>query len=526
MHAKKSIKIGWLSDIHYKTDFDKNPHMNAYFDAISRLFKENKIDYLVITGDLAFSGDISEYSALETVLKTHFSPYKVVCVPGNHEVDWMTYKGILGNVDLDGLRITNEKIASKPTNYRRIFSAYFAFYSRLNPGATSKHDDFGHGFWHDESSNVLFLMLNSAWLSFGDEIIFNAFDKTLKSFGNGTDSFEKFRAKYGGDALSQASFQSYFLNHFANWNEINKIITDSSPTVISLVHHPPSWLNWSEQHGANSALVKLEDLIQKSHIMLSGHLHVPYIQTSILEDACIHLNTGCLLDYHKVDAKKDIIANFSGSIVGVLDIEDSVINIETYQFAYKSNSIVWELISERRKKINLRKPNPMPLHSDPEIREFCDLTVGSLSELIASHRNYKLGYVIIEEKNKLVKDKWYKYTFDDEVHLISVNSLPNFKDIKDFDNAHKGSQWPFGDLSFQLNDKTLKGKNVIVSFVDVIQAQENLTEEAEQKWAQVYHTHYFNQQLRFQRFKISFFNKKPLVKKFMNHSITYDCLLV
>ncbi len=529
MRNRKSFKIGWISDIHYRSEYDAHPQMDKYFEAISMLFKKNKVNYLAITGDLAFSGLIEEFSAFKKQLEKHFNSFTILTIPGNHEVHWPTYQGLLKDPDWDQLGATSQRIATNQKNYREVFAPYKQFHQQINPKNHVFSDDLAHGYWHDTDNNVLFLQLNSAWLSFGDEIIYAAFQKTLANFKLkfGETHLTEFRKKYGGDALSQASMQSYFLNLFEYWAPITKIIEEVDPTVVTLVHHGPFSLNWKEQHGDTESLIKLEDLIEKSHLMLTGHLHLPYIQSNILEDTCIHLTTGCTLDYHKVSPTKDLKSNFDGSVLGILDVSNSHVDVQTYRFSVKNKSIEWDEVQERRKQISFRLPITSTTKGTvPEIIHVSGQTNGTISSLLFEHRKYLLGFDPKLEKNPIEKNKWYKYTLDHEVFIVAISSLPEYSNLDEYNAAYKTSKWPFGALLEELENPELKGKNVVVCFLDVIQKYPNLDDETLQKWTHTFHKFYFRQQLSFQRFKISFFNQKKLVDKHMDIPITYDCILV
>ena len=89
-------KILWLSDIHY-TIYDKDndeisikKFLQSFFDTCEIIKKDQQIDFVIITGDLAQSGSLKEYNKLKIdLLDPLFNIFKnaeLLIIPGNHDV--------------------------------------------------------------------------------------------------------------------------------------------------------------------------------------------------------------------------------------------------------------------------------------------------------------------------------------------------------------------------------------------------------------------------------------------------------
>ena len=101
------LKLLHLSDIHFKF-YDKNGHLNLDKDLQNELLRDltaliekvGSLDVIIIGGDIAFSGSENEYSDADKWIEnlceaTQCSVENVLCIPGNHDVEWSRIKPIL-----------------------------------------------------------------------------------------------------------------------------------------------------------------------------------------------------------------------------------------------------------------------------------------------------------------------------------------------------------------------------------------------------------------------------------------------
>ena len=110
-------KFSWLhlSDFHFKADgdlFSQQVSTEAILkDIPSRLSSEHPLQFVVVTGDIAFSGKSREYDLAAEFFKSLASALglamdRIFICPGNHDVDRSVQEFVYGGV-LEGL--TNQQ---------------------------------------------------------------------------------------------------------------------------------------------------------------------------------------------------------------------------------------------------------------------------------------------------------------------------------------------------------------------------------------------------------------------------------
>lgn len=97
--SKQSPTIRWLhlTDLHmgHKNESQRTA-TNLLLDAINKFAKSNLFDFVLITGDLTYSGQREEFDALEMQLihplkqLPQFANSILIAVPGNHDLDCAT----------------------------------------------------------------------------------------------------------------------------------------------------------------------------------------------------------------------------------------------------------------------------------------------------------------------------------------------------------------------------------------------------------------------------------------------------
>ncbi|MCU0289366.1 MAG: metallophosphoesterase, partial [Acidobacteria bacterium] len=237
------ITILHLSDIHFKKKKEEDDKsfrhtvQERLIDAVKEhAGKEGNPDFVVITGDIAFSGKKEEYdeafmflSSLKVVLP---KDTEFLVVPGNHDVDreqidefFFLQKHIVRE-DLTDKFLENEK---KVKNYINVkVKAYQDLIHRLNPDLYQSKEDY---FWvkNYKEKNVAFLGLNSAWACEGDE--------------------DRFNIALGYAQLTGA---------------LGKV--EKNAAKIILMHHPP--FDWLKDMETNRA-----ELFKNCRLLLHGHTH-------------------------------------------------------------------------------------------------------------------------------------------------------------------------------------------------------------------------------------------------------------
>jgi 3',5'-cyclic AMP phosphodiesterase CpdA len=300
----KQINIAWVSDIHYKKEYHKTEDFKEYtsifIDKLVELNDENSIEILIFTGDISFSCHSMEYTFFEEdfldPLKEVLPKTDIIFIPGNHDVSWDKVKSRL-SANIDGkTKFNDRKMQIDPD----IFSEYTAFYHRGNTvsdkkGIISKLSDSNtEGYVYFEERKILFLLINSCNLSFGN------INKVL-------DGYELQDLKVGGiktqvligkeRIISELGNQTYNLEKFP-FTEVNKIIENDSPVVLTLAHHPPNWLHWSELNSEklHDSKIFYDKLIPSSDMLLVGHEHSTINIGDRIGDKTIMLKAGAFLD--------------------------------------------------------------------------------------------------------------------------------------------------------------------------------------------------------------------------------------
>ena len=285
-------KISWLhiSDFHFRATgdgFSQEVSCDALVrDILLRLSDEFPLQFIVVTGDIAFSGKMSEYELASTFFaslldKVGLDVGRLCIVPGNHDVDRgiqpYMYEGVRSRLDSHwevdeflGIESERSQLMERQSAFREFRQGLLVDVhdtSETNEGlALVRHFDL-------EGFRVCVLELNSAWLS-GDK------DRPGRLLVGERQII---------DALAVAE---NFDPHL----------------TVALTHHPTDWLAEFDRIACTNRLVPQVDVFH------SGHLHVH--QASIMltsSSRCLHSAAGSshetrhyknsynLLEYHVGD---------------------------------------------------------------------------------------------------------------------------------------------------------------------------------------------------------------------------------
>ena len=245
-------QLRWLhlSDFHLKSNekWSQDVVLKSLLTDISNRFTDGKpLDFLFLTGDLAFSGQHEEYLVVEDFLDqllsaTGVPANRLLMVPGNHDID--------RNVEEDafaGARITLknsievDRFFGNEGRRRTLFrrqSAFREFANRLTKRDRYTDSSHYHSAQHNlQGLNVSVLLVDSSWLSKG--------------------------GKSDSHSILVGERQLIDLSH-----------TLSKQTfTIALMHHPLDWLAPFE-HAAIKNL-----LANHCHLLFRGHVHEDSIET-------------------------------------------------------------------------------------------------------------------------------------------------------------------------------------------------------------------------------------------------------
>ena len=252
--------VRWLhiSDLHMREaeDAPQQTVLATMLEDISRRRATGaQVDFVVATGDLAFSGKRSEYELVAVFLRdlvasVGVSPDKVFCVPGNHDVQRerskMCFRGARYEIQSEGdvyrfLADDEERkeLLRRQENYRAFEACFLAEQDReytddrLGYVAKVKLDDL----------RIAIIGLNSSWLSEG-----GASDEGKLLIGE-------------SQVKSAIDIAKAYAPHI----------------VLSLQHHPFDLLHRFDRRPVQRSLEEACDFVH------CGHLHDPNVSEVVVE---------------------------------------------------------------------------------------------------------------------------------------------------------------------------------------------------------------------------------------------------
>lgn len=268
--------ITWLhlSDWHQKgADFDREVVRDKLLEDLRDRAKIDpslaRIDFVVFSGDLAWSGQAKEYEAaqkhlLDPVLAAvGLGPDRVFIVPGNHDLDrdaiaelpavlqdpLRDEKAVLG-------RLTDEKKRARSLDHMTAFASFVESYNRQpTPLYASMRA------WEINGRRVALLGLNSAWMC--------GRNKTKK------DEVDD----YGQIILGEPQLH----DALERWKDAD--------LRIGVMHHPFEWLTGFDRDRVEGRL------LHAAHFVLRGHTHDPKVLPQNGTDgACVVIPAGAAYD--------------------------------------------------------------------------------------------------------------------------------------------------------------------------------------------------------------------------------------
>ncbi len=261
-----SLNILHISDIHIGTSSDALKYRIQLETDLKQELKINRLDYLVISGDIANYSTQNEYEAAFNMIdglvkRFGLDSNRVIVVPGNHDINWemseaaypFVHKSKLPDLLPEGRCIPAGE-AGALIRREELYNQRFAnfsnyFYKKVYGNVHYPTDYIEQGILHPSPENkILFLTLNSCW-----EI----------------DHYYQERAGINMDALSHA---------------LDRLIEDNYDDWLKIVvlHHPVIG-----QKSTNNEFMQLL-MVHGFQICMHGHIH----ESTEL--------------YHKYDAKRGI----------------------------------------------------------------------------------------------------------------------------------------------------------------------------------------------------------------------------
>lgn len=312
-----SINILHISDLHFgtKKNEDKSRYNDTFVGKFLEQFKDTKIDYLLVSGDIANESKELEYNTASTFLNRVVSELnipkeKVLLCMGNHDISW----GILDDIaDREGTKDLN----LRQEKYRNFGKFYDDFYKEDEMPIQKFNTDPIFVEVPDNEHKILFLGVNTCYKE-----------------SNQKDDH------YGW--IEQTSFESY----------LNKMDPKYKDYVKCLVmHHNPKDLG-KEQHDLRNWRDINTVVLGYPLVVFCGHIHGSDGESEVKsdDDETIHyVSVGSLL-------KKDTIGKYN-----LYSIPDDSSKLQIKYFNFNDDTDVskqyWQeqSSSKSRKEIPLKK---------------------------------------------------------------------------------------------------------------------------------------------------------------------------
>lgn len=280
MFGDNSVKLLWLSDIHFFKKYESFPQKNELENYIEKFIRHTKdshtaeapFDYILVSGDLAQQGTTADYETFFSMLlgplldlflkgeKERSIPIpKLLTIPGNHDVNWDNTHFLTEY--LDRLKITKgheARIAfldKKITVFKSLFAEYSNFATKyiktIEKGKYAGFiDDISSdnlilsseyrtsrlfGYIIDRKKKIVFILLNSAWYSLGTK--FNNLLSAQKIFNprfvNSIKRFIKWQSQYKDRFKKSAK---YYLGKGEKTNDIIDFGNKKVPGAVSDIY--------------------------------------------------------------------------------------------------------------------------------------------------------------------------------------------------------------------------------------------------------------------------------------------------
>ena len=317
-----SINILHISDLHFGTK--KNESNTRYNDSFVGMFldqfKDIKIDYLLVSGDIANESKVLEYETASVFLNrlvTELGIYKknVLLCMGNHDISWSVLDDIS---DREGTKNLNLRL-EKYNNFKNFYD----------------------NFYNEDESRVQQFVTDSIFVEIPDDI------HKILFLGINTCYKESNQKEDHHGWIEKTSFESY----------LNRLSPKYKSYVKFLVmHHNPKDLG-SEQHDLrNWRDINTADL-GYPFVVFCGHIHGSDGESEVKsdDDETIHyVSVGSLL-------KKDIVGKYN-----LYSIPDDTSKLQIRYFNFNDDTDVSKQYWQEQTSNKSRKEIPLKRCSKTE----------------------------------------------------------------------------------------------------------------------------------------------------------------
>lgn len=344
------MKAVILSDIHLKAENEVN---SSDFSLIKKQFtsfilflkaKHPKLDYLILNGDIASSGNAEEYKLFKSLLieplKDKYKDIKILSVPGNHDINWGKTSFLLNSLGSE--KSTYSKRSEILSGYFKKFEKSFANYktfiedNHINTISTGMDESLLFGYQIDFKNKIVFILVNSSWFSIGSKFnnyIVTHCKKYRLSVSKALEIKDKI-AEFGNQMIAD--------NHISNMNLREKVFSKHPHfTYITLMHHPLHWLSWNEIYGTdkqNQSSKSLYSILTQSNFLFTGHEHVPpHVKSSQNYTGVHHIPLGCFLEEFSSETRLTNIRHNRFSVIEIQNNRKNTFQEKKYVFNYMPN---------------------------------------------------------------------------------------------------------------------------------------------------------------------------------------------
>lgn len=434
-----SLNILHISDLHFGTNSVKDQQSTRYCDTFESSFirelKGKKINYLIVTGDIANSSKTMEYEKanafLDKVVKAlSISKEKVLICMGNHDISWDILRSI---EDESGVPVENlYKEKRKYDNFERFYNNFYKEDDKqirqfkIDPIFVEIPDDI---------HRILFLGVNTCY---------HESDQDRDHFGYvEKDGFEK------------------------TIRELDPKYKDYYKCLV--MHHNPKDLG-NEKHNFENWRSIVKDGLGSSFVVFCGHIHGSDGESEVRSDTEVihYISVGSLLKKsvsEKVNAKFNLYSIPDDSS----QIEITYFNLEEdsspdkwyWQDQNKCKSITKVLLRQPEKEIdvldvvmsdNNEKTKQELEHKQKQvIKASVDITPTSILDEIRNHQLYYSGHFHWDTDGNGENSKFKSHGYIDINYLVShIESLETITQL-------------FKEKMDEIQEKTKFDKTIMVS---------------------------------------------------------------
>jgi hypothetical protein len=426
---EKTKRLLWLSDIHFRDKYD-TPDYRTYLDSYLQGFvetiekyvtKNGNLDYILLSGDIAFSGIEDDYTAFNKMVLTPLiskleelgtNKTKIICIPGNHDIsrkefpsEWkQEAKNTASKRYTNRNKTLNEKISDFQAQFRdyTLFCKYILRGNSINSDSdkdTYKKNNNLHGIYFDHDLKLKFFMLNSAWYCINAQQANAASSWTKKELLEINNISQEFGGLIVGQDLIKEDVET-IINEHTDYN------------LITMIHHPLHWLFWGELYSYNeegSENFPLNKLLKYTDVLLSGHEHLPIgIKTKKIDDNrnSYHFMAGQFLEDTFSTSFSD--TRFQNNRFSILEIGED--ELKEIRFLYKGDS--WHCKDEHSELFHLEDSNERPYTNEAD--RFLEMKNIDISNLIIRYCKEEHDISITYNKKSSEEENANYHIFNNE----------------------------------------------------------------------------------------------------------------